>query len=415
MSDVKALRPSVYAVATMDTKGEEILYVADCIRAAGAAVTVVDVGTRSGAEQGANVGCETVAACHARGKEAVLGHIDRGEAIAAMSEALTAFVCKEYAAGKLSAIIGIGGGSGTSLITRAMRALPIGLPKLMVSTLASSNVAHYVDCSDITMMPAVVDVAGINEISSQILANAANAITGMAMHRRHDARPVTGGNAGKKTIAMTMFGVTTPCVNVVRKTLEALGHHCLVFHATGTGGRTMEKLVEGSFIDAVLDITTTEVADEVVGGVLSAGPERFDRILARGIPYVMSLGALDMVNFAGMHIVPEKFRNRCLHVHNSEVTLMRTTSEENRAIAHWIADKVNRATTLVTIVIPERGVSALDAPSQPFHDSQADTTLFNELEKTVNQDNFREIRRLSLHINDPAFAHALVNVLLEKI
>jgi uncharacterized protein (UPF0261 family) len=313
----------------------------------------------------------------------------------------------------MSAIIGIGGGGGTSLITRAMRALPIGVPKVMVSTLASGNVAHYVDCSDITMMPAVVDVAGINRISSAVLSNAAHAVAGMALNRiervvaHHD-------NAGRKTIAMTMFGVTTPCVDAVRRALGARGYDCLVFHATGTGGRTMEKLVEGGFIDAVLDITTTEVADEVVGGALSAGPERFDRILARGIPYVMSLGALDMVNFAELHTVPERFRKRKLHRHNSEVTLMRTTAEENRAIARWIARKVNLAIAPITVLIPEYGVSALDAPGQPFHDPQADAELFNELESAIRQDCIRQIRRLPMHINDAAFAQVLVDSCLEQ-
>jgi len=294
-----------------------------------------------------------------------------------------------------------------------MRALPIGVPKLMVSTLASSNVAHYVDCSDITMMPAVVDVAGINRISSQVLSNAAHAIAGMALNRTARAAPQI--ISSRKTIALTMFGVTTPCVDAVRKALEAQGHDCLVFHATGTGGRTMEKLVENGFIDAVLDITTTEVADEVVGGVLSAGPERFDRILARGIPYVMSLGALDMVNFAGLSTVPEKFRNRKLHVHNSEVTLMRTTPEENRAIARWIADKVNRATAPLIILIPQSGVSMLDAPGQPFYEPEADAALFDELERTIHQDAVRQIRRLPWHINDAAFSQAVVETYHELI
>jgi uncharacterized protein (UPF0261 family) len=409
------MRPSVYAIATMDTKGDEILYVAECIRAAGAAVTVVNVGTQHSVGQRADVDRETVASCHPRGKNAVLEHSDRSHAIAAMSEALAEFVCREYAAGKLSAMIGIGGGGGTSLITRAMRALPIGVPKLMVSTRASGDVAHYVDCSDLVMAHSVVDVAGINEISSQVLANAAHAIAGMALHRRGRLEAVHGESASKKTIAMTMFGVTTPCVDMVRRALEAEGNDCLVFHATGTGGRSMEKLVESGLIDAALDITTTEVCDEVVGGIHPAGTERFDRIIARGIPYVVSLGALDMVNFAGIRTVPKKFRARKLHVHNSEVTLMRTTAEENRKIARWIGAKMNKATSPVVILIPERGVSALDAPGQPFYDPQADAALFDELEKTVRQDSIREVQRLPLHINDSAFSRAILEAYRRQV
>ncbi|MEO6003938.1 MAG: Tm-1-like ATP-binding domain-containing protein [Opitutus sp.] len=404
--------PCVYAVATMDTKAVEILYVAERMRAVGTHVTVVNVGTGGTGEHGADVGRETVAMCHPQGREAVFGRPDRGQAIAAMSVALTAFVTREHAAGKLAAIIGIGGGGGTSLITRAMRALPIGVPKLMVSTLASGNVAHYIDCSDITMMPSVVDVAGINRISRQVLANAAHAIAGMAQHRMLEGSLSERSNR-TETVALTMFGVTTPCVDAVRKILEVSGKDCLVFHATGTGGRTMEKLVESGLIDAVLDITTTEVSDEVVGGVLSAGPERFDRIIASGVPYVMSLGAIDMVNYGGIDTVPEKFRHRNLHVHNSEVTLMRTTTEENRRIARWIAAKVNQSSSSLLILIPERGLSMLDAPGQPFYDPEADAALFTELERAVHQNSNRQIRRVPCHINEPAFSEAIVQAYRE--
>jgi uncharacterized protein (UPF0261 family) len=318
-----------------------------------------------------------------------------------MSVALREFLLQEHAAGRVGGVIGLGGSGGTALITPAMRALPIGLPKVMVSTVASGNVAAYVGSSDLVMVPSIVDVAGLNSVSRRILANAAHALEGMM------TRAVIA-ESSRPAIGMTMFGVTTPCVNAVRSALEAKGFDCLVFHATGTGGQTMEKLVEAGMIRAVLDITTTEVADEVVGGVFPAGKDRFDVILKAQVPYVMSLGALDMVNFGAMESVPPVFRGRRLHVHNAQVTLMRTTAEENRQFAQWIARKVNRSIAPVTILIPEKGVSALDAPGQAFHDSAANSALFETLEREVEPSADRTIGRLPCHINDPAFAEALV-------
>jgi uncharacterized protein (UPF0261 family) len=255
------------------------------------------------------------------------------------------------------------------------------------------------------MMYSVVDVAGINAVSRRILANAAHAMAGMV---QHDARPAET----RLAIGMTMFGVTTPCVTAVRELLSERGFDCLVFHATGTGGRAMEKLVDSGLIQGVLDITTTEVADEVVGGVFPAGPDRFDKIIDRKIPYVMSLGALDMVNFGAMETVDRRFANRRLHVHNAQVTLMRTTPEENREIARWIARKLNRATAPVVMLIPEKGVSMIDAPGQPFYDPGADASLFDEIEACVNQDEVRRIVRLPYHINDRQFSDRLVHEFL---
>lgn len=392
---------SVYAIATMDTKGQEILYVAECARQAGAEVTVVDVGTQAAVQGVPDVARETVAACHSGGVDAVLGHTDRGEAVTAMGEALCAFLMGEYAAGKVAGVIGIGGSGGTALITPAMQALPVGLPKVMVSTVASGNTEPYVGCCDITMMYSVVDVAGINRVSRQVFGNAAHAIAGMVTHS------VAQGEE-KRTVGMTMFGVTTPCVTMVRETLEAEGYDCLVFHATGTGGQAMEKLVASGMIDGVLDITTTEVADEVVGGVFPAGAERMDCILDRGIPYVVSLGALDMVNFGARDTVPAQFQDRTLYVHNAQVTLMRTTVEENRQFAGWIANKLNRSTRPIRILIPEKGVSLIDAEDQPFHDPDADAALFEALESQIEQTPNRQIKRLAHNINDPEFAAALV-------
>jgi uncharacterized protein (UPF0261 family) len=402
------MSPSVYAVATMDTKGHELAYVAERLREVGIAVVTVDVGTKEPPVVVPDVTRETVADCHPvpASRAVALAGTDRGEAITAMGEALTAFLCREYHTGRVAGVIGIGGSGNTALITPAMRALPIGLPKVMVSTIASGNVAPYIGTSDIFMMYPVVDVAGLNAVSRRVLGNAAHALAGMIEHPLPSA-------GEKRTVAMTMFGVTTPCVTAAREALEAGGFDVLVFHATGTGGRAMEKLVEAGLVQGVLDITTTEVADEVVGGILPAGPQRFEAILRARVPYVLSLGALDMVNFGAMDTVPERFRQRKLHAHNAQVTLMRTTIEENRQFARWIAAKLSRAEAPFTLLMPEGGVSALDAPGQPFFDPEADAALFNALESAVEPGPRRTIRRLSLHINDPAFARALVEAYLE--
>lgn len=392
---------AVYAVATMDTKGAEIAYVAQRLREAGATVRVVDVGTAGPPAVTADVSREEVVAFSADKGTSALSHNDRGGAVTAMSHALVGYLTSEQEQGRVAGVIGLGGSGGTALITPALQALPIGLPKLMVSTVASGNTAPYVGCTDLTMMYSVVDVAGLNAVSRQVLGNAAHAMAGMVAHTVPPAEAET-------TLGMTMFGVTTPCVDAVRKSLEAEGFDCLVFHATGTGGRAMEKLVESGFIQGVLDITTTEVADEVIGGVFPAGPARMDAILAKGIPYVVSLGALDMVNFGAKNTVPPNFGNRLLHVHNAQVTLMRTTPEENRQFARWIAEKLNRSASPVRVLIPERGVSLLDAPGQAFYDTEADAALFDELEKRIEQTADRQLHRLPLHINDPEFAQALV-------
>ena len=389
---------SVYAIGTMDTKAEELVYVAKCLESAGAQVLTVDVGTHRPPAIAPDVTRQQVL-----GDSSLPTGEDRGTAVTAMSGALTEFLVQEHRAGRVAGVIGIGGGGGTALITAAMRALPIGLPKLMVSTMASGDVAPYVDCSDITMMYSVVDVAGLNDVSLRVLGNAAHAMAGMVSHS------IVIPAESKPTIAMTMFGVTTPCVTAVREQLTAKGYDCLVFHATGSGGRAMEKLVESGLIQGVLDITTTEIADEIVGGVLSAGPQRFDAIIAQRIPYVISVGALDMVNFGGVETVPEQFKDRLLHVHNAQVTLMRTTPDENREFARWISAKLNQATSRVSMLIPEGGVSMLDAPQQSFHNPEADTALFEELESRMQLDELRTITRLPYHINDPEFVNAIVD------
>ena len=389
----------------MDTKGEEISFVADALRAARVEVKIVDIGTLAPPTFKPDVSRAQVLSLGA-GKTPEDLSSDRGQAVSTMGEALRVFLLSETKQDRVAGVIRIGGSGGTAIVTAAMRALPIGMPKLMVSTMASGNVAPYVDCSDITMMYSVVDIAGMNAVSRRVLGNAAHAMAGMvAQHDFHDdARP---------TLGLTMFGVTTECVTTVRQQLESKGYDCLVFHATGSGGRAMEKLVASGLIQGVLDLTTTEVADEVVGGIMPAGKDRFDVTIEKGIPIVLSLGALDMVNFGSLETVPSQFKGRKLHVHNPQVTLMRTTAQENRQFAHWIASKLNRATSPVVVLIPEKGVSMIDAVGQPFHDPVADAALFDSLESCLNQDSIRKLVRLPYHINDAAMAKAIVKAFLE--
>lgn len=395
------MSPAIYLIATMDSKGHEIDFVAQHIKAARLTVTTVDVGTKDAPVVEPDICREQVLKCHPNSRQVVLSELDRGEAVTFMSEAFVEFLQQEFAAGRLLGVLGLGGTGGTALIAPAMRALPIGIPKLLVSTVASGNTAPYVGCCDIALMPSVVDVAGLNCVSRQVLANAAHAISGMVAQRSSD-------QSTRQAIGMTMFGVTTPCVTQVRERLESQGYDCLVFHATGTGGQAMEKLVESGLLGGVLDITTTEVADEIVGGVFKAGPARFDVIFQKKIPYVMSLGALDMVNFGSRDTVPPQFRERLLHVHNSQVTLMRTSPEENRQFARWMAAKINRSTAPFILLIPENGMSMLDAPGKPFYDPAADRALFEELEAAIQTNPTRQIRRVAAHINDPEFAAALL-------
>lgn len=390
----------VFAVATFDTKAEELAWVATCLRQAKVDVVTVDVSAAREADVAADVNVSEILAASGLTLSDVQSR-DRGAAVTTMSDAFRIWLLQQHAKGRVAGVIGIGGSGGTAIITAGMRGLPVGIPKLMVSTMASGNTAPYVDCSDICLMPSIVDVAGLNTVSRRVLSNAAHAMAGMVTH-------VVADSIVRPAIGMTMFGVTTACVTAVRKSLEDAGFDCLVFHATGTGGRAMEKLVESGLIEGVLDVTTTEVADEVVGGILSAGPQRFDVILQKQIPYVMSLGALDMVNFGAKATVPDRFRDRTLHVHNANVTLMRTTADENRQIAEWIAAKLNQASSAVTLLIPEQGVSAIDAAGQAFHDPTADTALFEQLESRVEQSELRRIVRFPLHINDPEFATVLV-------
>ena len=386
----------VYVVGTADTKGAELVWLAEAVRSAGGVPRIVDLGTRSVADAGdaIDVPATEVAAHHPDGAGAVLGLDDRGTAVAAMATAFARFLA---ARDDLSAIVGIGGGGGTAIVTAGMRALPFGVPKLMVSTLASGDTAPYVGVSDILMMPAVADIAGLNRITRSVLARAAQAIVAMTR-----AAPAT---EAKPALGLTMFGVTTPCVTRLTGLLPA--YDCLVFHATGTGGRTLEALADAGALAGVIDVTTTEIADHLLGGVLSAGPDRLGAIARARLPYVGSCGALDMVNFWAPDTVPDRYRGRRFYNHNQNVTLMRTTAAECAEIGGWIAQRLNACAGPVRFLIPEGGVSALDAPGQPFHDPEADAALFDALERGLDQTADRRLLRLPLHVNDPAFADAL--------
>jgi uncharacterized protein (UPF0261 family) len=385
----------VLVIGTGDTKGRELAYVAEVVRARGVDAVVVDVGTTAHEFADADVGPDEVAAHHPQGPEAVRSD-DRGSAVAAMAEALRAYVVSRTDVG---GIIGIGGSGGTALITPAMQALPVGTPKVMVSTVASGNVAPYVGAADIALMYSVTDVAGLNRISRVVLGNAANAVAGMA------ANPIAASASDLPAAGLTMFGVTTPLVTQLVEQL-AWRYDPLVFHATGTGGRSMEKLVASGLITAVLDMTTTEIADLVVGGVFPAGPDRLDVVAATGVPYVGSCGALDMVNFGSRSSVPAQFADRLLHIHNPEVTLMRTTAEENVAFGEFIAGKLNACPGPVRFLLPEGGVSLIDAPGQPFWDPAADAALFATIDKLIERTDDRRVERVAANINDAEFAAA---------
>ncbi|HTJ04423.1 MAG TPA: Tm-1-like ATP-binding domain-containing protein, partial [Caldimonas sp.] len=362
----------------------------------GLRVVTVDLAT-SGKTSTASVHPREVARHHPDGEAAVFSG-DRGSSVTAMAQAFARFV---QTRGDIGGLIGAGGSGGTSLATSGMRALPVGVPKVMVSTMASGDTRPYVGPSDICMMYSVTDVQGIHRISEQVLANAANALAGMIAH------PAVASDSAKPAVGLTMFGVTTACVQTVTKRL-ADEVDCIVFHATGVGGQSMEKLVDSGLLAGVIDVSTTEIADEIGGGVLSAGPTRLDVFARRALPYVGSCGALDMVNFGAWDTVPERFRARNLYRHNPTVTLMRTTVDECKAIGAFIAAKLNAMTGPVRFLIPEGGVSAIDRPGQPFHDPDADRALFAAIETGFRAGGDKKLMRLPLHVNDEAFADALV-------
>lgn len=386
-----------YIIGTCDTKFAELDYARTAVRQAGAEAILVDVGTQ-GAHPGADIPAKDVAACHPAGAAAVLEQTDRGKAIAAMAEALSVFLreCKD-----VGAVLGLGGTGNTALVTQAMRDLPVGLPKLMVSTVASGNVAPYVGPNDIAMMYSVVDIAGLNAISRKVIRNAAHAAAGMALH------PPASSVDDRPAIGITMFGVTTACVTQLRDMLGE-SYELFVFHATGVGGRSMEKLADSGLLQGVIDVTTTEVPDLLVGGVFPATQDRFGAVIRTRIPYVGSVGAVDMVNFGARETVPAEFRDRRLHVHNAQVTLMRTTPEENQRIGAFIVERLNRMEGPVRFLLPLQGVSAIDAPGQPFYDPAANEALFSAIRAGWKTAPNRQLIEVDAHINSPELAAALV-------
>lgn len=402
--------PVIAIVGTLDTKGEEFRFLKEEVERRGARALVIHTGIVGEPLFAPDVGAEEVAQAAGESLEALRARADRGHAVTVMAAAVAALAPQLHREGRLDGVISLGGSAGASIGTAAMRALPIGVPKVMITTLASGNTRPYVDVADVTMMYPVVDIAGLNRISRQLIRQGAAAVVAMA-----EAAAAGQAEAApeRPLIAATMFGVTTPCVTRARQRLEAAGYEVLVFHATGTGGRSMENLVRDGFIAGVLDITTTELADELVRGVLSAGPDRLEAAGARGIPQVVCPGALDMVNFGPRDTVPAEFAGRTFYQHNPSVTLMRTTPEENAELGRTVAAKLSQARGPVVVLLPKRGVSAIDREGQPFDDPAADAAFREALKAAL--DPRIPVRELDLHINDDAFADAAAGALLEML
>lgn len=403
---------AIVLVGTLDTKGREVAYVRDLLQAQGLKTTVIDAGSLGPPAFAPDLARDEVFRRAGTSTAGIKAAGDRGQAVARAAEGVASLVAELHGRGEVEGILSLGGSAGTTIGTAAMRALPFGIPKVMVSTLASGQTRPYVGSSDIIMVNPVADLAGLNRLTRTALANAAWGLAGMVRGRSQAAQK-TERSPERPLIAATMFGVTTPCVERARQVLESTGYEVLVFHATGVGGQAMEALIRDGLIAGVLDLTTTELADEVVGGVLSAGPDRLEAAGRLGVPQVVSLGALDMVNFGPRNTVPERFAARLFHEHNPTVTLMRTTPAENAVLGARIAEVLSRALGPVTVLIPERGVSALDAPGQPFHDRQADAALFKALENGLAGHPQVHVVRRPEHINDPEFAEAAVHVLLK--
>jgi uncharacterized protein (UPF0261 family) len=397
--------PSVLLFATLDTKGREAGYVRDLLRSWGVAVTLVDVGILGVPAVAADIVRERIFELAGTTLESVREHADRGEAVTKASEGAARLAREAQARGDVSGVLGVGGSAGTTIATAAMRALPLGVPKVMVSTLASGMVRQYVGDKDIFMLNSVVDILGLNRVSRPVLSQAARAMAGLVTHPGPGPQP-----DDKPLLAATMFGVTTACVERAREVLERAGYEVLVFHATGNGGQAMESLIADGLVAGVLDITTTELADEHVGGFLSAGPGRLTAAGKAGIPQVVSTGALDMANFYAPESVPPRFKDRLFYRHNANVTLMRTTPEENAEIGAGIARKLSAAKGPVAVLLPKRGVSAIDRIGQPFDDPAARKALHDAIRSGLDGVGVEE---LDLHINDPEFGEAAARKLIE--
>lgn len=399
---------TIAIAGTFDSKGAEYQYIKGLVEELGLRAYTIHTGVFEPMFE-PDVSNGEVAAAAGYNLEEIAAKKDRSLAMEALAKGMETIVPKLYADGKFDGILSLGGSGGTSLATAAMRALPIGVPKLMVSTMASGDVERYVGTSDIIMMPSIVDVAGLNKISKMIFKNAVLAMAGMVSC----GDKLKADTAEQKPlIAATMFGVTTPCIEQAKAYLEKKGYEVMVFHATGTGGKTMEALIDAGFFAGVLDLTTTEYCDEVVGGILAAGPDRCGAAIRQKVPQVVSVGACDMVNFGEMDSVPEQFRGRNLYKHNPAVTLMRTTVEENVEIAHRLAEKWNGARRKMVLLLPQKGVSMIDAEGQPFDGPEERKTLFDTLKKEIHNDNV-EIVEMDNNINDENFALTAAKTLLE--
>ena len=393
------MSPTVLLIGTLDTKGDEYAFLRDRLTDAGVNVLLADVGTLEPARATPDITREEVAAGTGTDLSALAEARDRGAAVTAMADAAAVLAKRLHDEGRIDGVLAAGGSGNTAIATRAMQALPVGVPKLMVSTMAAGDTRDYVGARDVAMMASVADVAGVNSVSARVLANAAAAMAGMV-----SAAPVELAEE-RPLVGATMFGVTTPCLTTAREELERLGYEPVIFHATGVGGQAMEGLMESGFLRGVLDVTTTELCDDLVGGVLSAGPDRLEMAGKLGLPQVVSVGALDMVNFGSRDTVPEKFEERNLYVHNPSITLMRTTKDENAELGRRIASKLSAATGPTALFIPLGGVSMIDAEGQPFHDPEADAALFEELRKVGGN---VELVEMDEHVNDPEFAKAMV-------
>lgn len=397
---------TVVIIGTLDTKGAEFAFLKERIEAAGCGTLVVDAGILGPPGFAPDISREQLAEAAGGTLAELVERNDRGHAVNTMARGAAAVTKRLYAEGRVDGIVGLGGSAGTTIATAAMRALPVGVPKLMVSTLASGDTRPFVGTSDIAMLYSVVDIAGLNRISARVINNAACAVAGQALAEQ----PAVAQE--KALIAATMFGVTTPCIEAARAELPQDRFEAIVFHATGTGGKAMEDLIRSGFIAGVLDITTTEWADQVVGGVMPGGPDRLSAAARAGIPQVVSIGACDMVNFGPLSSVPQHFRDRNLYVHNDNVTLMRTTPEECAAIGSAIAEQVANATGPAAVLLPLQGVSAIDKAGQVFYDPEADAALCSAIQAGLSKRPDIAVKPLDCHINDPEFASAAVQMLL---
>jgi uncharacterized protein (UPF0261 family) len=398
---------TIAVLGTLDSKGLEHAYVADCIRKHGHKAILIDVGTGASPQIEPDITREQVAGVGGLDLEALMSCRNRGECVTAMSVAVPEILLRLQRDGRIDGVISLGGGGGTAIATAAMRALPIGFPKLMVSTLASGNTAHYIGTKDIVMCPSIVDVAGLNRISKMIFSRAAGAICGMV-----GSQPMSD-EAEKPIIAASMFGNTTDCVNEAKRILEESGYEVLVFHATGAGGQAMESMIDSGLVDGVLDITTTEWADELIGGILSAGPTRLEAAGKAGVPTIVVPGCVDMVNFGERDSVPPEFEARLFYIHNPQVTLMRTSIEESRKIGEIIVEKISSYEGPVSVLLPTQGVSAIGLKGQPFYDPEADKALFHAIRSGLPDG--VPVIELNASINDPMFAKACAEALLEQI